>query len=162
MALDVQIAQLRSRFGANSNRMRELQKSRAVLSSRIDHYMKEGSGRLIIALDSAPELGVEYAHLYRDVKVQEMLYTLVLQMYEQAKFTEVNNAPVVKVLEYAQIPQKKRKPKRAVLCVLWFFMALVCVCTYVVGDRWYRLQREENTELYRKLQRMAFLVKRWR
>ncbi|MBD3239423.1 MAG: hypothetical protein GF331_02470 [Chitinivibrionales bacterium] len=154
MALDVQIAQLQNRFGTNSNRVQELRRSRAVLSTRMKVYMREGGGRLVIALDSAPDLGVQYAHLYRDVKVQETLYNMVLQMYEQAKFMEVNNTPVVEVLEYAQVPEKKRRPKRSILCILIFSVCFAGVCSFVLAQEWYGRQRQQYTLTYRKLQKV--------
>lgn len=162
MAVDVQVAQVRTKFGNNSNRLKELVRSRAVLSSKIDQYMQKGGGRLVLALDSAPDLGVQYLHLYRDAKVQETLHTMLQQMREQAKFIEMNNTPVVELLEEAKVPQKKRRPKRAILCVLAFSLSFAGVCSYILAGEWLRRQRRQRTEVYEKLRVVAGHLRFWR
>ena len=151
MALDIKIQQLRNRFGSGNNRVKELEQDRAVVAGRIRHYMEQGSGELIVALDKTPALGVEYAHNYRDVKIQETLYTYLVQMHEQSRFMEVNNTPVVQVLDPAAPPTKKMRPKRGAICIVVFSLTFFLLASVIVGLNWLRTQREANTDLYAKL-----------
>jgi len=60
---------------------------------------------------SVPQVGMEFARLTRDLKVQETLYTLLLQQYEQAKIAEAKDMPTVQVLDKAVPAERKSKPK---------------------------------------------------
>lgn len=70
-----------------------------------------------------PDLGLQYARLLRDIKVQETLYGLLTQQYEMARIQEAKDSPTVQVLDVAKIPQKKAKPNRAIFVILCTFTA---------------------------------------
>jgi uncharacterized protein involved in exopolysaccharide biosynthesis len=132
------------------------------MQRKIAQYMEKGNGDIIIALKKSPELGIEYAYLMRDVKIQEALYQFVLQMYEQAKFEEINDTPVVEVLEKAQVPQKKSQPKRSLICILIFFAGLAVNCTYVVAQKWFAVQSAHDTETARKIVQVVRNLRAWK
>jgi uncharacterized protein involved in exopolysaccharide biosynthesis len=75
-------------------------------------------------------------------------------MYEQAKFQEANNSPMVTVLERAQPPQKRTRPKRGVICILAFFGGLVLLCSWTLIAHWYGAERKRHSEGYQKLRRV--------
>jgi len=58
-----------------------------------------------------PKVGLEFARLTRDLKVQEVVYTLLTQQLEQAKIAEAKDTPVVQVLDRAVPAIRKSKPK---------------------------------------------------
>lgn len=58
-----------------------------------------------------PQVGLELARLTRDLKLQETIYTLLIQQLEQAKMGEVQDMPVVQVLDRAVPAIRKSKPK---------------------------------------------------
>ena len=72
-----------------------------------------GQTRQEIALPIArvPELAMEYARLMREVKVQETVFTLLTQQFEQAKITEARDTPSVQLLDKAVPAERKSKPK---------------------------------------------------
>lgn len=152
MATNVERDVLSSKYGADNARIQELKKKEGVLKRRVEDYMQEGSGSLILSLRKTPELAITYAYLYRDVKVQETLYAYILQMYEQAKFREANNSPVVTILERAVAPMKRSSPKRGAICILAFFVGFVLLSTWVLLQHWYARQMEAGTAAYFKLQ----------
>jgi tyrosine-protein kinase Etk/Wzc len=143
---------LASKFGSENTRVSELTKKEGVLKRRIEDYMQEGSGSLIMPLRKTPELAINYAYLYRDVKIQESLYAYILQMYEQAKFREANNSSVVTMMERAVAPEKRSSPKRAAICILAFFFGFVLLSGIVLVQHWYRRNRDAGTQTYFKLQ----------
>lgn len=57
-----------------------------------------------------PELGMELIRLMREVKVQETVFTLLTQQFEQAKIAEARDTPVVQVLDKAVPAEMKSKP----------------------------------------------------
>jgi len=58
-----------------------------------------------------PEIGLEFARLIRDLKVQDTVYMLLTQQLEQVKIAEAKDTPVVQVLDHAVPALRKSKPK---------------------------------------------------
>lgn len=71
-----------------------------------------------------PVLGVTYADLYRATKVQEAIFETLTQEYELAKVEEAKEIPVVKVLDFPNVPEKKSFPPRLVIICLGTVFAL--------------------------------------
>ena len=131
--------------------IRELRGNILDLKRKVTQYVDKGSGNLLISLRKAPVLAITYGELLREVKVQEILYQFILQMYEQAKLNEAKNIPVVQVLELAQPPQKRVRPKRSLFCIVSFFVGLGVVSILVLCQKWYQIQKSNQTEAYNKL-----------
>ena len=84
-----------------------------------------------------PLLGVTYADLYRQLKIQETVYELLTQQYELAKVQEAKEIPTVKVLDVADVPTKKSFPSRLMIIFLGTSLGLVSAGAYVFGrNRW--------------------------
>ncbi|MDB5105735.1 MAG: hypothetical protein JWP91_3424 [Fibrobacteres bacterium] len=154
MAADIQGEILSNTFG-NNERMNEMKRKKGVLDRRVKDYMQKGGGSLVLPLTKTPELAIQYAYLYRDVKVNETLYSFILQMYEQAKFREANNSPVVTVLERAKPAEKRSSPKRLVVCLLAFFSGFAVLSSWVLIQHWYLGQKTARTDSYHKLRRLS-------
>jgi len=58
-----------------------------------------------------PEVGLAYARLIRDLKVQEIVYSLLTQQLEQTKIVEAKDTPVVQVLDRAVPAIRHSRPK---------------------------------------------------
>jgi len=65
-----------------------------------------------------PLLGVAYADLYRNAKLQEAIFETLTQGYELAKVQEVKESPSVKVIDPPNVPQKKSFPPRLIIIAL--------------------------------------------
>lgn len=62
------------------------------------------------SITSLPPLETELSRLIRELKSQETLYNLLLSQYEQAKINEARDTPIVRVLDWATVPEEKYKP----------------------------------------------------
>ncbi len=74
-----------------------------------------------------PELSMEYVRLMREVKIQETVFTLLTQQFEQAKIAEARDTPIVQLLDKAVPAERKSKPKTVVS------MAIAGVLSLFVG-----------------------------
>jgi capsule polysaccharide export protein KpsE/RkpR len=84
-----------------------------------------------------PLLGVTYADLFREAKIQETVYELLTQQYEMAKVQEAKEIPTVKVLDVAIAPTKKSFPPRALIVVLGTVLGVMLAMAWIVGKaRW--------------------------
>ena len=81
-----------------------------------------------------PLLGVRYADLYRRTKIQEAVLETLTKEYELAKVQEAKEIPQVKVLDAANIPDKKSFPPRLLIMFLGTASACVGAITWLVGS----------------------------
>ena len=76
------------------------------------------NGSLYPSIRELPLLGVSYADLYRRTKVQEAVFETLTQEYELAKVAEAKEIPSIKVLDAAEVPERKSFPPRLLIMVL--------------------------------------------
>lgn len=77
-----------------------------------------------------PLLGVTYAELYRNNRIQETVFELLTQQCELAKVQEAKETPSVRVLDIAKPPEKKSFPPRLFIMFLGTFFAIM------IGSIW--------------------------
>jgi len=80
-----------------------------------------------------PALGVTYADLYREVKLREVVFETLTQQYEMAKIAEAKEIPSVKILDPANLPEKKSGPPRLLITLLGAILSFACGTIFVIG-----------------------------
>ncbi|HRH17726.1 MAG TPA: Wzz/FepE/Etk N-terminal domain-containing protein [Aquabacterium sp.] len=60
----------------------------------------------------------DYIVKYRDFKYQETLFEMFAKQFELAKLDEARDGAVIQVVDMAQTPERKSKPKKAMIAVL--------------------------------------------
>ncbi len=68
-------------------------------------------GDFMVPFARVPELGLELVKLAREVKIQEVLVTLLTQQLEQARIAEARDTPVVQVLDRAVPAARYSRPR---------------------------------------------------
>ncbi len=130
---EVQLGAMRT-FAAEGNP--ELQRTQQELEAlRRELSRVEGSSSVAaIGRGDAPgNRGLDNLGLLRDVKYYEFLYELLAKQYELAKIDEAKDATVVQVMDRAIEPDRKSKPRMALivsltalvgglLAVIWVFV----------------------------------------
>jgi capsule polysaccharide export protein KpsE/RkpR len=102
------------------------------------------SETLYPSIRKLPLLGVAYADLYRRTKIQEAVLETLTKQYELAKVQEAKEIPTVKVLDVANIPDKKVFPPRFLIVLLGTALALCLAMTWVVGkSAWYQIDSND-------------------
>ncbi len=89
-------------------------------------------------IQKLPDLGIGMARLYRDVKVQEQVFTLLMAQYEEAKIEEAKDVATVEVLDRAIPPERKSRPRRWVIVLLGFAGSLVLGVGYALATDYLR------------------------
>lgn len=84
------------------------------------------------AMRQLPLLGVTYADLYRQTKIEETVYELLTQQYELAKVEEAKEVPSVKLLDAAVVPTKKSFPPRGLLTVAGTGFVFLGACAWIL------------------------------
>jgi capsule polysaccharide export protein KpsE/RkpR len=81
-----------------------------------------------------PLLGVSYADLYRNTRIEEAIYGSLTQQYELAKVQEAKETPSVKVLDPPVVPEKSSFPPRLLVVVTGAILAFSVGVTWVFGS----------------------------
>src|SRR6476661_1748589 len=123
-AKEIQIGAMRS-FAAEDNP--ELHRTERELDAmRRELARLEGSGSTAAMRDAnSGGKGLDNLRLLRDLKYNELLYELIAKQYEVARIDEAKNSGLIQVLDAAVEPDRKSKPRRSILVLLWTFAALV-------------------------------------
>jgi uncharacterized protein involved in exopolysaccharide biosynthesis len=83
-------------------------------SSAVPKAGRQDRGDFSVPFARVPGVGLELVQLTREVKIQEVLVTLLTQQLEQARIAEARDTPVVQVLDKA-VPAERYARPRAVL-----------------------------------------------
>lgn len=88
------------------------------------------------SVKSLPALGVRWADLYRNTKIQETVYELLNQQYEVARIQEAKEIPTVKVLDPPVLPEK-RYPRPWMVIAAGTLGAFFLACLgSILRNRW--------------------------
>jgi tyrosine-protein kinase Etk/Wzc len=82
-----------------------------------------GAGDILVPTGKIPEAGLEYLRRFRDVKYYEAMFEVLARQYELARIDEAKDAAILQVLDMAIEPEKKSKPKRALIVVITVLVA---------------------------------------
>lgn len=85
---------------------------------------KESAGDVMVPTGKVPQSGLEYLRRLRDVKYQETIFELLSKQYELARIEEAKDSSQIQVLDKAEAPELKSKPKRAQITMLGLFGGL--------------------------------------
>ena len=113
--------------------LREIDRELAQLKSQLSKIefgeqkttKKEFGAGFSVPLAELPEVYLEYARLYREVKIQEAIYQLLTEQYEQARIMESKDTPTVQFLDRASPPEKRSWPRRTLIVIFAFVLSIV-------------------------------------
>jgi len=90
--------------------------------------IESGKGRgfdPLMSTERIPGMGMEYLRKLRQLKYNETLYELLSKQYELAKLDEARDAVVIQAIDRAVPPERKYRPKKAVIISLTMLTAFL-------------------------------------
>jgi tyrosine-protein kinase Etk/Wzc len=75
-----------------------------------------------LRLGNSPQIAMSFLRLQRDLEIQTKILTFLLPVYEQAKIEEKRETPSIVVLDKPFIAEKKTKPKRLTMVLIFTFL----------------------------------------
>ena len=96
-----------------------------------------------------PLLGVSYADLYRNTKLQEAIYETLTQEYELAKVQEAKETPSVKLIDPPDVPEKYSFPHRSWVILGGTFLFLLSGMMWIFGnERWGEMDAQDPGKVF--------------
>jgi uncharacterized protein involved in exopolysaccharide biosynthesis len=87
------------------------------------------------AIRELPLLGVRWADLYLQNRIQEKVYELLTSQYEISKIEEAKETPSVQVYDVADVPEKKSWPPRLLIMVIGMILSFFIGAGWIVGRK---------------------------
>ena len=160
VAARAELAGLRQTYSQDNVKIRSAQARIAELQRQIDKVMGSTDDLTLDADDSAypsvselPALGLTYYDLERKMKVEEVLWEALTKQYEAARVQEAKEIPTVRVLDAANVPQRKSSPGRSLIVILGTILSLFAACILVLATSfWEEMDaQDERKELVTEL-----------
>ena len=151
----IELAVVEKMTGSNSPQTKQTQVVVDEFQNKLKS-IKEGtsSDRYIFSLKSLPKNAIQYFRYYRDVKIYGSVLEYLIPLYEQAKFDEQKEVPILQVIDYAVPPEKKAYPKRLLLtAIITFFILLIVIILLIIKET---LNRTENPKIRLILSELKF------
>ena len=144
IAAQAELSGLQQIYTSNNVRVRSAEARVSELQKKLNE-IGEGdaagnanqSNALYPSIRRLPILGVTYADLFRQTKIEETVFELLTQQYELAKVQEAKEIPSVKVLDIAMVPTKKTFPPRGPITIIGTLLGLAIAMTWIFAKkRW--------------------------
>ncbi|NOS97708.1 MAG: hypothetical protein HOP25_04470 [Methylotenera sp.] len=128
--------------------------------AKVENSNTSGKGDVIVPTGKIPAVGLEYIRKMRDVKYQETLFELLSKQFEMAKMDEAKDSALIQVVDKALVPERKSKPKRAVIVILATMIAFfVGIFSAFLREESVRISQDptsaERVSLLRRYLRMG-------
>lgn len=105
-------------LGENTPSVTNLKDALAALEKKVNDIKNGKNGKsVLIPMGSLPSKAIEYFRLYRDVKINTEMLEFLLPVYEQAKFDEQKEIPVILSIDKAVPSDKKVYPPRMIYAI---------------------------------------------
>lgn len=115
---EIELNSMRSFVTESNPDYRRKQQELSSLQAEL-YKLENGRGNDNVKVGSpAQQAGLQNIKLLRDVKYYQMLYELLAKQYEVARLDEAKDPSMIQVLDPAQEPERKFKPKRFVIVLL--------------------------------------------
>ncbi len=134
------------RVRATQARIEELRRQLQKINGQPDTTgpKSENDQSMYPSIRSLPVLGVNYADLYRNTKVEETVFEVLTEQYELAKVEEAKETPSIKVLDPPNIPERKSSPHRLLMMIFGSVFAFLFGSIWVLsGAHWREIGPQE-------------------
>jgi uncharacterized protein involved in exopolysaccharide biosynthesis len=122
-AVEVRLQALRSYLSDDAPEVKIASSQLAALRAQLTRSETGGSAKS----------QANYIDAYRDFKYQEALFDLLSRQYEAARIDESREGAVMQVVDTAQPPEKKSKPRRAMIAVAATVVTFLLLATWIMG-----------------------------
>lgn len=101
--------------------------------------------------EGSPQLRFRYERMQRQVAIKQEVFTALRRQYEDARIQEVNDAPVITIIDRAVRPTEKSRPRRRQIVMLAFALATGLAVVAALGAEFIERARARDQADFREL-----------
>jgi uncharacterized protein involved in exopolysaccharide biosynthesis len=99
----------------------------------VDRIKKQGlDNSFFVSANKIPDEAMNYFRLYRDVEIYNTMLEYIVPLYEKAKFDEVNDMPVIQIVDNAVPPEIRSYPKRVFTSLALSFAVVFFIASFIL------------------------------
>jgi uncharacterized protein involved in exopolysaccharide biosynthesis len=126
--VELELALRGQMFSKDNPELIEMRRKQGILKKQLQQLETGGgdSSYFSVPVAAIPALRGRYEDLYSRVRVNDRLYSILLEQNEQARISAQEEMPSVSVLDYARVPEMRSRPQRTRIVVGAFVASLLC------------------------------------
>jgi capsule polysaccharide export protein KpsE/RkpR len=165
---EVELNVARQELTAESPQIKKLQFEITSFRKKLNELYNSGTlesgvtapNGIFIPFSKAPDLGLAYVRLFRNVKINEKLLEILLPMYEKAKLEEKQNTPTLLIVDRPYVPDKKSKPRRLIIVLIFLAGGIFLASMYVLYGEAKESLKTKSPETYAHIESILSYLRR--
>ncbi len=129
----VEYSVLKQVYGETSSQATNSKLTTQIFQNKVNELESKGDNSgLLLSLSSLPNKALNYFRRYRDVEIYNKMLEFIIPLYEQSKFEEQKETPILQIIDNAVPPEKKAYPPRVIFSVVITFIVLILVIILII------------------------------
>jgi uncharacterized protein involved in exopolysaccharide biosynthesis len=157
-AKEVELAAMRSYLKEAAPDFKQALNELAALKAQL---AKSQAGSVLVKSDGNQNIQNDYVSRFREYKYQETLFDLMARQFEIAKIDESREGAIIQIIDAAEPPERKSKPKKAMITLIATLAAGFFLLLFVfVRNAWRKAMKDDETAT--KWRRLSILSSKQR
>lgn len=157
-AKEVELAAMRSYLKEAAPDFKQALNELAALKAQL---AKSQAGSVFVKSDGNQNIQNDYVSRFREYKYQETLFDLMARQFEIAKIDESREGAIIQIIDPAEPPERKSKPKKAMITLIATLAAGFFLLLFVfVRNAWRKAMEDDETAT--KWRRLSILSSKQR
>lgn len=132
-----EIKALKLEIEALEKQVKQIEEGGLIAESFLDDADRS-KGLTYVPLRRIPSIKLDLERLLREKTIQQEIFKVLAKESELASIEASKDQEIIEVIEWAYTPERKSKPRRALICVMITSFAFFLTCFFVmVRDAWY-------------------------
>src|ERR1700722_10406 len=120
------------------------------------------SNEMYPSIRKLPLLGVQWADLYRETRIEEQVFELLTGQYELAKIQEAKEVPSVQAFDVGEVPERKSGPPRLLIMMIGAVFFFATGAAWVLGSAaWHQVNPDDPRKQFAEHIGRETLVPLW-
>ena len=116
-----------------------------IINEKINSLKKTSENTdYLFELDEVADLSLNYGYIKTQLEIKKRVYEFLYPQYESAKIEEVKDLSTVEVIDNAKPAGMRTRPKRALICIIAFFLAMFLSSVFVI---FFHLLKKKSSEI---------------
>jgi uncharacterized protein involved in exopolysaccharide biosynthesis len=142
-AKEVELAAMRSYLKEAAPDFKQALNELAALKAQL---AKAQAGSVSVKADGNQNIQNDYVSRFREYKYQETLFDLMARQFEIAKIDESREGAIIQIIDAAEPPERKSKPKKAMITLIATLAAGFFLLLFVfVRNAWRKAMEDDET-----------------
>jgi uncharacterized protein involved in exopolysaccharide biosynthesis len=131
----LEIASMRSYLTENNPTLTQAEAELTSLQGELDSAERRAQspeGDLLISSSKMPAAGLDYVRALREVRYRQELVEMLARQFENARLDEGKQAVFLRILDHAQVADRKSGPPRALIVLIVIVLSAFSACCFFV------------------------------